>query len=117
MPHDRFDPNSTLLRPLASYAERFSFLQDGPRYARSTWWRWATRGISGRRLWTVCLGRRRYTCDAAIWAFFNREGEGKDWKPPRVLEWAEDENCGPSPRPDRDGDGLHHSSGSAPSES
>lgn len=63
------NPTCQRLRPLAEYAERLPSCRRGKRLNRATLWRWALRGLRGRRLRTVELGGGRMTCDAWVWQF------------------------------------------------
>lgn len=70
------DPFSDLLVPLSELAYK---LPHPP--SHTTLWRWHRVGVSGVKLETVLIGRRRYTTKAAFESFVNeltRKCESRD---------------------------------------
>ena len=69
------DPNTETLRPLAEAAARLPSLRGGRPVSTTTVWRWATRGVRGRRgqkirLETLKIGGTCCTSDEALARFF-----------------------------------------------
>jgi hypothetical protein len=69
------DPTTETLRPFAEAARRLPALRGGKPVHATTLWRWATRGVRGRRgatirLETLKVGGTTCTSDEALARFF-----------------------------------------------